>query len=104
MSVLTSGFMEAQCDVSVEAQTEVVVEDVDGELKGSSRMKLTVRSSSGGRRLSRVGVKLTLSVWCSSRSSGRASGFASTFRFHRSSCTMLPSSTCERIFVIGSSV
>lgn len=30
---LTSGFMEAECDVSIEAQTEVIVEDVDGELK-----------------------------------------------------------------------
>lgn len=27
--------MEAQCDVSVEAQTEVVVEDVNGKLRNS---------------------------------------------------------------------
>ena len=29
----TSGFMEAQCDVSIEAQTEVVVEDVNRKLR-----------------------------------------------------------------------
>lgn len=34
--------MEAECDVSIEAQTEVVVEDVNGELKQ--------QKSSGGQR------------------------------------------------------
>lgn len=34
---LTSGFMEAQCDVSVKAQTEVVVEDVNRKLRSESK-------------------------------------------------------------------
>lgn len=34
---LTSGFMEAQSHVSIEAQTEVVVENVDGELRKIKR-------------------------------------------------------------------
>lgn len=37
MGSLTSGFMEAQSHVSVEAQTEVVVENVDGELRKIKR-------------------------------------------------------------------
>ena len=35
VSKLTSGFVEAQCDVSVEAQTEVVVEDINRKLRSS---------------------------------------------------------------------
>lgn len=49
-------------------------------------------------------VKLTLSVAVSSFSSGYASRFGSTCRFQRSSCTISPSSTCDRIFERGSSV
>lgn len=46
----------------------------------------------------------TLSAAVSSFSSGFASGFASTRRFQRSSCTMFPSSTCDKILDRGSSV
>lgn len=46
----------------------------------------------------------TLSAAASSFSSGFASGFASTRRFQRSSCTMFPSSTCDKILDRGSSV
>lgn len=31
--LLTSGFMEAQGDMSIKAETEVVVEDINGKLK-----------------------------------------------------------------------
>lgn len=40
----------------------------------------------------------------SSSSSGGKSGFLSTWRFQRSSCTIVPSSTWQRILETGSSV